>query len=50
MDEYAYIDECSDVTGVCRMNRKRVNMWLAYGGVKELDSSVQVYIQEIYTR
>ena len=50
MDEYAYIDACSDVTGVCGMNRKRVSMWLAYGGIKELDSSVEVYIQEIYTR
>ena len=50
MDRYAYIDACSDVTGVCRMNRKRVNMCPAYRDIKELDSSVQVYIQEKYTQ
>ena len=39
MDGYAYIDACSDVTGVCRMNRKRVNMCPAYRDIKELDSA-----------
>ena len=40
MDGYAYIDACSDVTGVCRMNRKRVNICPAYRDIKELDSNV----------
>ena len=35
IDGYAYINICSDITGMCRMGKKFVNMCFAYRGIKK---------------